>query len=132
VTVGAKGALRVEGTAGGAPLDVTFTPDRTNVMSYFMCAPTMRFSGGQIAVMRQVLLTHPKRKHLFCANPDNGTHPEFGKVCLKRELPRPRVAIATLVKPIPPYRGVLPQSVRDTIAAPKPSPTRIPKVLPTF
>lgn len=43
-----------------------FSPDRSNVMSYFRCPP-VRFSPQQIAVMRQTL-RHRFRKHLIETN----------------------------------------------------------------
>ena len=50
------------------PLSLTFTPDKGDVMSYFMCKNPMTFSPSQVGTMRHVLLTDPQRTYLLCAD----------------------------------------------------------------
>jgi len=58
------------------PLSLTFTPDKGNVMSYFMCKNPMTFSPSQVRTMRHNLPTDPQRRYLLCADSnDAGLRP---------------------------------------------------------
>ena len=60
------------------PLSLTFTPDKGNVMSYFMCKNPMTFSPSQVKTMRHNLLTDPQRNYLLCADSnDAGLRPHL-------------------------------------------------------
>jgi hypothetical protein len=131
LTVEAGGALRLQGTSGGVKIDQVYKPDRTNVMSYYMCAPVMRFSGSQVKVMRQVLLGHPKRQHLFCANPDNKANPEYIKRCTDIAQVRALRPLRVLPR-VPIFKGPLPKAVLDARSAPPASPTNIPREAPSY
>jgi len=50
------------------PLSITFTPEKGNVMSYFLCKNPMTFSPSQVKTMRNNLLTDPNRTYLLCAD----------------------------------------------------------------
>ena len=53
------------------PLSLTFTPDKGDVMSYFMCKAPMTFSASQVQTMRHNLLADPQRTYLLCADSNN-------------------------------------------------------------
>ena len=53
------------------PYTLTFTPDKSNVMSYFLCKDPMTFSPGQLKTMRDNILKDPNRSYLVCKNPDD-------------------------------------------------------------
>jgi hypothetical protein len=51
------------------PVKLRFQPDKGNVMSYFLCKRPMRYSPGQVATMRSVLVNDPQRNYLLCDDP---------------------------------------------------------------
>jgi hypothetical protein len=56
----------------GRPVTLRFQPDKGNVMSYFLCTRPMRYSAGQVAAMRSVLVNDPQRNYLLCDDPRDG------------------------------------------------------------
>ena len=84
VLYGAHGAdactdasITVSGATGGSPVSYTFTPDVGNVMSYFSNCGTdgagvplpLHFTPGQIARMKAVLASDPRRTQLIAGQP---------------------------------------------------------------
>jgi hypothetical protein len=52
----------------GKPLSLTFTPDKGNLMSYFLCKDPMTLTPDQVRTMRTNLLDDPGRRYLLCAD----------------------------------------------------------------
>jgi hypothetical protein len=48
------------------PLTLKFTPQKDNVMSYFLCGNPMKFSASQVATIRNNLEKDPERQYLLC------------------------------------------------------------------
>jgi hypothetical protein len=70
-------SIAVTGTSGGSPVSYTFKPDVGNVMSYFSNCGTdgagvplpLHFTAGQVARMKAVLASDPRRTQLIAGQP---------------------------------------------------------------
>jgi hypothetical protein len=64
-------SFTLAGAYNKKPYSLTFTPDKGNVMSYFLCKDPMTFSPSQVKTMRDNILEDPNRRYLVCQNPEN-------------------------------------------------------------
>ena len=61
----------------GGPVTLHFTPDKGNVMSYFLCKRPMTYSPGQVATMRSNIVNDPQRNYLLCDDPRDAVFKKY-------------------------------------------------------